>query len=107
MSSLPIPDPSDIDQQAEADERLWADYCAVAQRLDVGELIATVCAQLQGESGNTPLSALLEEWRAWPQFDWAHPLVRPSTCEALGRYVAGVAAQVVEHAIAQALARED
>jgi hypothetical protein len=77
----------------------------VAQRLDVGALIAAVCDQLRGESGETPLAQLLEEWRAWPQFDWQHPLVRPSTCEALGRWLAGLAAQVIEQAITQALQR--
>jgi hypothetical protein len=107
MSSLPKPEPSAIDHQAEADERLWQHYCAVAKRLDVGELLAAVCEQLRGEPGPTPLSTLVEEWLAWPQFDWAHPLVTPATCERLGRYVAGVAALVVERAIATALSRED
>jgi hypothetical protein len=98
---------SDIDTQAEADERVWQHYCAVAQRLDVGELITAVCEQLQGESGDTPLSHLVETWLAWPQWDWQHPLLSPSMCESLGRYVAGTAALVVEQAIEMALARED
>jgi len=100
-----LPQPPDHDQQAEADERLWQHYCTVAKRLDVGALIAAVCDQVHDESGDTPLAQLLEEWLAWPQFDWQHPLVAPSVCERLGRYVAGVAAQVVEQAIAQALQR--
>jgi hypothetical protein len=104
-STMPLPD--DIDHQAEADERLWQHYCAVAQRLDVGELITAVCDQLRGESGDTPLAQLLEEWRAWPQFDWQHPLITPMQAESVGRYVAGLAAQVVAQAITQALARED
>jgi hypothetical protein len=100
-----LPQPPDTDHAAEADERLWQHYCAVAQRLDVGALIAAVCDQVRGESAETPLAQLLEEWRAWPQFDWQHPLVRPSTCEALGRWLAGLAAQVIEQAITQALQR--
>jgi hypothetical protein len=102
-----LPHPPDIDAQAEADERLWQHYCAVAQRLDVGALITAVCEQLRGEPGETPLSALLEDWKALPQWDWQHPLITPMQAERVGRYVAGVAAAVVEQAIAQALARED
>jgi hypothetical protein len=100
-----LPHPPDLDQDAEQQERLWQHYCTVAKRLDVGELITAVCTQLRGESGDTPLSDLLETWVQMPQWDWQHPLVAPSTCESLGRYVAGVAAAVVEQAIAQALQR--
>jgi hypothetical protein len=97
--------PSDIDHEAERDERLWAHYCRVAKGLDAGDLIAAVCDQLRGEPGDTPLSDLIETWLQMPQWDWQHPLVAPSTCERVGRYVAGVAATVVEQAIAAALAR--
>jgi hypothetical protein len=107
MSSLSIPEPSDLDRQAEADERLWQHYCAVAKRLDAGELISAVCDQLAGESGDTPLATLIEDWLACPQWDWQHPLITPMQAESVGRYVAGVAAAVVAQAIAQALARED
>jgi hypothetical protein len=106
MSSI-MPLPDDIDHQAEADDRLWQHYCRVAKTVDVGELLAAVCAQLRGEPGPTPLSTLVEDWLALPQWDWQHPLVTPATCERLGRYVAGVCAQVVERAIAVALSRED
>jgi hypothetical protein len=102
-----IPGPEHIDHEAERHERLWQHYCRVAQTVDVGELLTAVCVRLGGEPGPTPLSALVEGWLAWPQFDWQHPLVTPATCERLGRYVAGVAALVVERAIATALARED
>jgi len=100
-------EPSDIDQQAEADECLWQHYCAVAKRLDAGELIAAVCEKIRGESADTPLATLLEEWLLMPQWDWQHPFITPMQAESVGRYVAGVAAGVVEQAIAQALARED
>lgn len=101
------PQPPDTDAQAEADERLWQHYCAVAKRLDVGELLIAISDQLRGESGDTPLAALLEEWLAWPQFDWAHPLITPMQAESVGRYVTGVVAEVLQQAIATALARED
>jgi hypothetical protein len=100
-----LPHPPDTDAQAEADERLWQHYCAVAQQLDVGEVITAICDQLRGESGDTPLSDLIETWVQMPQWDWQHPLIRPSTCESLGRYLAGLAAQVIEQAITQALQR--
>jgi hypothetical protein len=61
MSSLPIPEPSDIDHDAEAEETLWQHYCAVAKTLDVGELITAVCEQIRGEPGDTALSDLIEE----------------------------------------------
>jgi hypothetical protein len=99
--------PSDIDEEGERYERLWVHYCQIARSLDAGELMAAVCDRMRGESGDTPLAALIEEWLTWPQFDWAHPLVPPSRCEALGKYIAGVAAQVVEQAIERALARAD
>jgi hypothetical protein len=79
----------------------------VAKGLDVGELLAAVCEQLRGESSDTPLSALLEDWLQLPQWDWQHPLITPMQAESVGRYVAGVVAQVVAQAIATALARED
>jgi hypothetical protein len=101
------PQPPDIDAQAEAEERLWQHYCTVAKQLDVGELVAAVCEQLRGESSDTPLSALIDDWRQLPQWDWQHPLITPMQAESVGRYVAGVAALVVERAIAIALAGED
>jgi hypothetical protein len=101
-----LPHPPDVDHAAEREEKLWQHYCAVAQRLDVGELITAVCHELRGEPGHTPLSALIEEWLAWPQFDWQHPLIRPSTCESLGRWLAGLVAEVLQRAIETALARE-
>jgi hypothetical protein len=107
MSSFRIPEPSAINHQAEADERLWQHYCRVAKTVDVGELLAGVCAQLRGEPGDTPLSALVDDWLAWPQFDWQHPLLTPQQAESVGRYVAGVVALVVAQAIGRALARED
>jgi hypothetical protein len=100
-----LPHPPDTDQQAEADERLWAHYCRVAQHLDVGELLTTLCVRLGGEPGDTPLSTLLEGWLAWPQWDWQHPLITPMQAESVGRYIAGIAAAVVEQAITQALQR--
>jgi hypothetical protein len=107
MSSLQIPEPSDLDQQAEADERLWQHYCAVAKRLDAGELIAVVCDQIRGEAGDTPLATLVEDWLAYPQWDWQRPLLTPMQAESVGRYVAGVAAGVIAQAMEAALARED
>jgi len=79
----------------------------VAKTLDVGELVTAVCEQLRGEPGDTALSDLIEEWLHTPQWDWQHPLITPMQAERVGRFVAGVRAQVVERAIAQALARED
>jgi hypothetical protein len=96
--------PSDIDHQAEADERAWARYCAAAKTLDVGELHNAVCEALRGEPGDTPL---LDEWLSFPQWDWDHPLITPMQAERVGRYVAGVAAEVVGRAIAQAFARAE
>jgi hypothetical protein len=101
------PTPPDIDAQAEADERLWEHYCTTVKRLDVGELIAAICEQIRSESGDTPLAQLIEDWRRWPQFDWQRPLITPMQAESVGRWLAGIAAQVMAHAIAQALARED
>lgn len=107
MSRMRMPFPEDVDHAAEQQEGIWQHYCAVAKRLDVGELVHAVCEAIRGEPADTALSALLEEWLAWPQFDWQHPLIRPSQAEAVGRYVAGVAALVVEQAIEAALAGED
>ena len=106
MSSM-IPLPEDLDHQAEADERFWQSYCRVAQTLDAGELLSTVCDQLRGEPGPTPLATLVDDWLALPQWDFEHPLITPMQAESVGRYVAGVAAQVIAQAIATALARED
>jgi hypothetical protein len=107
MSSRPRPEPDDLDHEAEAGERFWQQYCRVAQSLDTGDVLATLCAQLRGEPGPTPLATLVEDWLALPQWDWQHPLITPLQAESVGRYVAGVAAQVIAQAIAVALSRED
>jgi hypothetical protein len=99
------PQPPDVDHAAEREEKIWEHYCRIARSLDVGELITAICNQLRGESGDTPLSALLEDWLQLPQWDWQHPLITPMQAESVGRYVAGVAAEVVAQAITQALAR--
>jgi hypothetical protein len=99
--------PDEIDHAAEADERAWARYCAVAKTLDAGDVLATLCEQLRGEPGPTPLAALIDDWLAEPQWDWQHPLITPMQAESVGRYVAGVVAEVLARAIAVALAREE
>jgi hypothetical protein len=107
VSSMRRPEPSDLDYQAEADERVWQDYCRLAKGLDVGEIITAVCEQIRGEPGDTALSALVEDWLLVPQWDWQRPLITPLQAERVGRYVAGVVSVVIAQAIATALARED
>jgi hypothetical protein len=102
---MPLPD--DIDHEAEAEERFWQHYCAIAKRLDAGELLASICESIRQEPGPTPLATLVEDWLALPQWDFEQPLITPMQAESVGRYVAGVGAQVIAQAIAMALARED
>jgi hypothetical protein len=37
-----LPQPPDTDAQAEADERLWQHYCAVAKQLNVGRVVLKI-----------------------------------------------------------------
>jgi hypothetical protein len=52
----------DINDHAEAGEISWQRYCHIAQTLDVGELIDTVCREVQGDSGDSPLVHLIAGW---------------------------------------------
>jgi hypothetical protein len=79
----------------------------VAKTRDAGEVIQKVCEAIAGEVGEAPLSHLVEGWLAEPEWDGTHPQVTPQLCESLGRCVAGVAASVIEQAIARAMAYVD
>jgi hypothetical protein len=79
----------------------------IATTLDTGELIEAVCAQIAGEPGETPVSELIEAWKSWPEPDFSRPALTPSHCCSLGRYVAGVVADIMATRLEQALARQE
>jgi len=105
LESQPLPD--DIDHEAEQQDTLWQHYCAVARQLDVGEVIAAVCQDIAGEPGETPLSTFIDTQLALPQYDPWHPLVTPTECERLGRWLAGLVCAQIHRHVGVAMSRED
>jgi hypothetical protein len=99
-------DEDDEENEDTADERLWQHYCTMAKGLDVDELIADTLHQARDEV-ESPLRTLLEDWIQTPQFDWQRPLVAPSTCESLGRWLAGLAAESFHQSVGAAMAEGD
>jgi hypothetical protein len=87
----------DINHNAEAQGRYWQAYCAVAHTLDTGDIIRDLCELIAGDSTEHPLAQLIEDWLHVPEPDWTHPGLRPSVCESIGRYVACLAAAVIEN----------
>jgi hypothetical protein len=107
MSSLRMLEPSDIDHEAEQDERLWQRYCTAAKQLDVGEVLTAVGAEIAGETAETPLSDFIHTQLVMPQYDPFHPLVSPTACERLGRWLAGLVCEHIHRAVGVAMGRED
>jgi hypothetical protein len=93
------------DQQLQEEDRLWQGYCHMAAGLDEEQIHADVCAQLHDDP-QSPIRPSIEEFKAMPQFDWQHPLIRPSQAEVVGRYVLGLLAEVMHESIGAAMARE-
>jgi hypothetical protein len=75
----------DINHGAEAQDRYWETYCAVARTLDAGEIIRNVCELIAGDSTEHALAELIDDWLQAPEPDWTHPSLRPSVCESIGR----------------------
>ena len=100
--SIPIPD---LDAQAEADEIAYQRYLHVASTLDLGDVLSVIGEEIAGESDDTPLSDLLEEWAMSPEPDWKRPAVSVSTKERIGDYVVKLAAKIMERHMDRAMAR--
>jgi hypothetical protein len=102
---MSTPTLSDIDAQAEADELEYQRYLHVASTLDLGDVLSVIGEEIAGESDDTPLSDLLEEWTRSPEPDWDRPAVNGSTKERIGDYLVKLAAKVMARHLNRAMAR--
>jgi hypothetical protein len=103
--STAIPVLPDMDDEMDLEDRRWAHYCAVAKRLDAGDLINLITDEIAGEIGETPISALVEGWLHAPEPDWGRPLLSQYYAERIGTYVASIAAKIMEREIDRAVDR--
>jgi hypothetical protein len=95
------------DDDLDLEDLRWAHYCAVAKRLDAGEIINLIGDEIMGEPGETPISALVDAYLAHPEPDWDRPLLSAYHAESIGRYVGAIAAKIVEREIGRAVDRLD
>jgi hypothetical protein len=94
-----------IDHEAELEDLRWEHYCNTAKKLDAGEIVNLIADKIVGETAETPLSALVEGWLESPEPDWERPVVSPFMAERLGKYVASIAAKIIEREIDRAVER--
>jgi hypothetical protein len=110
MMSIPqrsnLPQLSDIDTQAEADEIEYQRLLDVASKLDLGDVLAVIGEEIAGENRDTALSDLLEDWTRNPEPDWDRPSVSVTTRELIGRHVVKLAAKIMGRHLDRAMARQ-
>ena len=94
---------STIDDNAEVEDLRWEHYCNVAKRIDPADIIDRIAEEIQGESEETPISALVEGWLEAPEPDWSRPTLSAYLAERIGRHVAAVAAKIIEAEIDKAV----
>jgi hypothetical protein len=102
---MSMPTLSTIDHDGEAADIEYERYLHVASKLDLGDVLSVIGEELAGDSDDTPLSDLLEEWTRNPEPDWDRPAVSVSTKERIGDYVVKLAAKIMERHLARAMAR--
>jgi hypothetical protein len=68
------------------------------QRLNVDQVVVTALEQISGKD-LTPLHHLVDAWIAVGIDDLDRPQVAPSTCEALGKWMAIQLARALHHAL--------
>jgi hypothetical protein len=95
----------DVDTDAEAEDLQWQTYCAVAKKLDIADLICTIAEEIAGDTDDHVLAHLIEAWLDDPEPDWSRPVFAPWQAEAVGKYVALIAAKAIDRALLRAMAR--
>jgi hypothetical protein len=94
---------TDIDTEAELEDLRWAHYRAVANRMDIGDLLGMIGEEIGADGDDTPLSDLLEGWAKSPDPDFDRPSLRMA--EAVGAYITKLAAKIFSRELDAAVAR--
>jgi hypothetical protein len=94
MSSLPTSHIVISDVEDVEDIR-YARMVEAVTRLDLPDTAIMALERAIEKVEDSPLLHLAEAWSATPLWDWDRPQVSPSTCEALGRWMATHLARVM------------